>query len=76
MVDRLARRNHAASHEATCAATLWFYAAWYLGSAIATLLGVPDLLGPILGLAAGLVVGIDPRRLIWVRASKTSPTGA
>jgi hypothetical protein len=56
------------------AATLWFYAFWYLGSTIATFAGVPDLLGPVLGLAAGLIVGIDPKRLIWVRRPDTSTT--
>jgi putative effector of murein hydrolase LrgA (UPF0299 family) len=49
------------------AAALWLFAFWYLGSMIASLMGVPDLLGPVLGLAAGLIVGIDPRRVIWRR---------
>jgi len=56
------------------AAGLWFYASWYLGSAVATLLGVPDLLGPVLGIAAAAVVGIDPRRVIWVRRAGPAPT--
>jgi hypothetical protein len=44
--------------------------------------GVPDLLGPVLGLTAGLIIGIDPRRLIWARqagtagTSQTAATGA
>lgn len=46
---------------------LWLYAFWYLGSMIAALVGVPDLLGPILGTAAGIIVGMDPRRRIWAR---------
>ena len=49
------------------AAVLWFYAFWYLGSMIAGVVGTPDLLGPVLGLAAGLIVGVDPRHLIWRR---------
>jgi hypothetical protein len=49
------------------AAALWLYSFWYLGSMIAAIVGVPDLLGPALGLAAGVIVGIDPRRLIWTR---------
>ena len=56
------------------AAALWFYAFWYLGSTIAAFAGVPDLLGPGLGLASGLIVGIDPRRLIWTRQTRTSRT--
>ena len=47
------------------ATLLWFYTGWYVGSIIATLIGVPDLLGPIVGIAAGTLVAIDPRRLIW-----------
>jgi hypothetical protein len=46
---------------------LWFYAFWYLGSMVAAFVGVPDVIGPVLGLAAGLVVGIDPRGFIWAR---------
>ena len=46
-------------------AALWFYALWYLGSMISAFLGVPDLLGPILGISGGLIVGVDPRHLLW-----------
>jgi hypothetical protein len=63
----------------TAAAILWFYAFWYLGSAVAAILGVPDLLGPVLGLTAGVMVGVDPRRLIWVRPTgrgATAPSAA
>jgi hypothetical protein len=49
------------------AAALWLFALWYLGSMISALVGVPDLLGPALGVSAGLIVGIDPRRVIWRR---------
>lgn len=63
------------------ASTLWLYAFWSLGSMISALVGVPDLLGPILGTAAGVIVGVDPRRVIWVRpampaAPVASPTTA
>ena len=57
-------------------AALWFYAFWYLGSMIAGLLGVPDLIGPILGPAAGIIVGVDPGRAIWARANATPPVTA
>ena len=56
------------------AAGLWGYALWYLGSMISAVLAVPDLLGPVLGFAGGLIVGIDHRHLIWVRDNaKLSP---
>ncbi|HEX5590158.1 MAG TPA: hypothetical protein VFX65_07715 [Candidatus Limnocylindrales bacterium] len=54
------------------AAGLWLYAFWYLGSMLAALIGVPDLLGPALGITAGVIVGVDPRRLIWERTASSS----
>ena len=58
------------------AAALWAYSFWYLGSVIAAILGVPDLIGPVLGPAAGIIVGFDPRGVIWGRAAATAPTTA
>lgn len=62
------------------ASVLWFYSCWYAGSMAATLLGLPDF-GPVLGIAAGLLVGLDPRHLIWNRTpsperSASSSAGA
>ncbi|MBI2762159.1 MAG: hypothetical protein HYX54_00130 [Chloroflexi bacterium] len=51
-------------------ASLWIYATWYLGSAVSAVLGVLDLLGPVLGISAGLIVGIDPRQVIWRRTAR------
>jgi len=47
------------------AAVLWFYAIWYAGAMIAALFGLSPALGPILGTAAGAIVGVDPRHVIW-----------
>ena len=58
------------------AAALWLYAFWYLGSMISVLVGVPDLLGPVLGLSAGLIVGVDPRRVIWRRPARAGWSAA
>jgi hypothetical protein len=44
---------------------LWLYTGWYAGSMIAAMLGVPDLIGPIVGIAAGLLVAFDPRHIVW-----------
>jgi hypothetical protein len=52
------------------AGILWFLAAWYLGAWIALLLGISDVLGPILGLAAAAVVVGDPLGLIWTRRAE------
>ncbi|MEO8462438.1 MAG: hypothetical protein ABI555_04450 [Chloroflexota bacterium] len=49
------------------ASALWTYAFWYLGSMISAAVGAPDLIGPILGLSAGLIVGLDPRGVLWRR---------
>ena len=57
-------------------AALWFYAMWYLGSMISGFLGTPDLLGPILGISGGLIVGIDPRHLLWPVAPRAGWTPA
>lgn len=51
---------------------LWFYSFWYLGSMIAAFLNVTDFIGPVLGLAAGLIVGLDPRRVLWTRGATTT----
>jgi putative effector of murein hydrolase LrgA (UPF0299 family) len=51
------------------AGALWFYAFWYLGSVVSSVLGIPDLLGPIVGVAAGMIVGLDPRHIIWRKPS-------
>lgn len=53
---------------------LWLYAFWYLGSMVAALVGVLDLLGPVLGTTAGIIVGIDPRRRIWARPAVAAIT--
>ena len=47
------------------AGLLWFYSLWYLGSMTAAILGVPDLLGPVVGIVGGLLVFVDPRHVIW-----------
>lgn len=44
---------------------LWLFSFWYLGSIVAALVGVPDVVGPVLGMAAGAVVVLDPRHVIW-----------
>jgi hypothetical protein len=49
----------------TLAGLLWFFVTWYGWSFVAAAVGVPELLGPVLGIiAAALVVG-DPFDRIW-----------
>jgi hypothetical protein len=49
------------------AGVLWFFTGWYLGSFAAFLVGVPDLLGPVLGVTAAFVFAVDPQGWIWKR---------
>ncbi|HET7472404.1 MAG TPA: hypothetical protein VFJ71_04685 [Candidatus Limnocylindrales bacterium] len=49
------------------AGVLWLYAGWFVGAFAAFAFGLPAVLGPIVGLAAAGLVGVDPRRLIWDR---------
>jgi hypothetical protein len=52
------------------AAVLWFLTGWYLGGYISLLFGVPEIIGPILGLAgAGFFAG-DPLGIIWAKRAE------
>lgn len=53
------------------AGTLWFLAGWSLGGWVAFFLGISDVLGPILGLAAAAVFAGDPLGIIWRRRAET-----
>lgn len=69
-------RLHHGPMKRAAAVALWVFAFWYLGSAIAFYLGISDLFGPFLGVAAGALVGIDPRRVIWTKSAASSGAGA
>jgi hypothetical protein len=58
------------------AALLWFYAGWYAGAIVAFHLGLSDLLGPILGIAAAGLIAGDPRHAIWVRQPEVATAPA
>jgi hypothetical protein len=47
------------------AGILWFYAAWYGWSVVASFVGVADTAGPILGLVAAVLFAGDPLGRIW-----------
>jgi hypothetical protein len=51
------------------AGVLWLFAGWYLGAFVAWMLGVSDLLGPILGIAAAVLIAGDPFQVIWQPAA-------
>lgn len=48
-------------------AVLWLYTGWYAGAMLAHVLGVSVALGPIVGVAAALIIAGDPRGVIWTR---------
>ena len=53
------------------AGILWLFAGWYLGNIAAFYLGISDMLGPILGVAAALVIAGDPLRIVWSNAGRS-----
>jgi hypothetical protein len=53
------------------ATTLWFFAAWELGSAVQWIAGMNgDLLPATLALTAASLVAFDPLRSLWARRSQ------
>jgi hypothetical protein len=69
MNDRLTRIRIAS-------AILWLFAGWYLGNLAAFQFGLSDLLGPVLGFSAAVLVAGDPLGLLWSRARATAPPPA
>jgi len=53
---------------------LWFLCGWYLGAAIAWMLALDPILAPMLAVAAGCLVMVDPRHVIWARKSRMAPS--
>jgi hypothetical protein len=58
------------------AVLLWFYTGWYAGALVAYHLGISEILGPIIGVAAGGLIAVDPRRIIWVAQAEAAPAPA
>lgn len=53
----------------TISTALWGYAFWYLGATLASIFNAPEAFGPILGVAAALLVAVDPRGHFWAKPS-------
>ena len=47
------------------AGILWFFATWYAWNILASFMGLSEIAGPILGLAAGVLFAVDPLGRIW-----------
>jgi hypothetical protein len=56
------------------AGVLWLFAGWYIGNILAFYFGISDLLGPILGVAAALVIAGDPLRIVWSNVGRSPST--
>jgi Na+/H+ antiporter NhaC len=56
------------------AASLWLFAGWYVGAAVAVFLGLPELVGLLTGVAMAAFVASDPMQRLWTptRASDIS----
>jgi hypothetical protein len=52
------------------AAVLWFFAGWYLGGYISLIFGVPEAIGPVLGIAGAVVFAGDPLGIIWTKRAE------
>ena len=61
-----------AMNKRIAAAVLWLLAGSYLGALLAHMVGVSDVLGPILGVAAAALIAGDPRGLIWNASTGSS----
>jgi hypothetical protein len=51
---------------------LWGFTAWYAMAYVVELTGGPALVAPLVGLAVGALIAVDPRHLIWDRRERTS----
>jgi hypothetical protein len=54
-------------------AVLWFLACWNVWAWVSFLFGVPDAIGPVLGVAAALFFAGDPLGVIWPKAARSAP---
>jgi hypothetical protein len=52
------------------AAVLWFFAAWYGWAIVAEFIGLPALIGPMLGIAAAALIAGDPFHAIWTERAR------
>ena len=67
---RLAAGRHRGSMSKRVAAgVLWLFAGWYLGNIVSFHVGISDLFGPIIGVAAAALVAGDPFGRIWPRTT-------
>jgi hypothetical protein len=52
------------------ATVLWFMMGWTIGSVIAIAVGIPTVLGALVGIPFAAIVRRDPTGLLWTRDSQ------
>jgi hypothetical protein len=56
-------------------ALLWFYVTWYAWAMVASLTGLTELAGPVLGAALAALIAGDPMHRIWSRGTERPASG-
>ena len=54
----------------TLATILWSITGWYVGAIVAWMLNLGPVLPVVLAASAALIVGTDPRRIIWTNGNR------
>ena len=47
----------------------WFYGAWTAAAGTAFVFGWNEAIGPVVAIAAGLIVWFDPKHALWTRVA-------
>ena len=49
---------------------LWFYTGWTFGALLSWAIGIPEIVGPVIGAVAAFIVAVDPRGLALGRGAR------
>ena len=55
---------------------LWGFTAWYAMAYVVEITGGPALVAPLVGLAVGSIIAVDPRNVIWDRSKRVPRTAS
>ena len=58
------------------AAALWLFAGWYVGTGVVVYLGLPELIGPLVGIGLAALVAGDPLHRFWTTSTPTADNKA
>jgi hypothetical protein len=54
------------------AASLWLFAGWYVGAAVAMFVGLPEGAGLLPGVVMAAFIAADPLQRLWSSAGSTT----